>query len=75
MFERNGIHILIEDQAQRNDKVEYVESLRTNLIWQNFDSVGDDEGREGDIIKGIVEEDESDDGISRCFVLVDSVLS
>jgi len=70
----NGVNVLIEDQTERNDKVETVESLGTDMVGENFDSVGNDERSEGDIVESVIEEDECDDGVSSCLVLVDGVL-
>ena len=51
MVEGNGINVLVEDESARDRKVENREALGTKRVGQNFDSVRDDEWREGKAIR------------------------
>ena len=44
--ERDGVDVLVEDERDGDDKVEDVETFGTNAIRQDFDGVGNDQGRE-----------------------------
>ena len=44
----NRVDVLVEDEGEGDGKVEHGEALCTDVVWQNLNSVGDDEGREGD---------------------------
>lgn len=75
MFECDGVDVLVEDEGKGNDEVEDVETLGTDGERQDFDGVGNDEGRESNIVSGVVEEDERNDGMRSRFVSCDSEAS
>ena len=47
MLERNWVDVLVEDEGQRDDEVEHVETLGTETVRENLDSVHDNEWGEG----------------------------
>ena len=47
MLESNWVDVLVEDEGQRDDEVEHVETLGTETVRENLDSVHDNEWREG----------------------------
>jgi hypothetical protein len=74
VFEGDRIYILVEDEGEGDDKVEDVESLGADREREDFDSVGDDEWGEGNIVEPVEQEDKGDDGVTSCFVLMNGVL-
>lgn len=68
------VDVLIKDEGERNDKVEDVEPFGTEVVWQDFDRVRDDEGRERNVVCSIEEEDECNDSMSSCSGLMLSIL-
>jgi len=59
----NRVDVLVEDERKGNGEVEDGEALGAELVWQNLDSVGHDERGEGEIVRGVVQEDERNDGV------------
>ena len=74
IFEGDGVNVLVEDEGEGDDEVEYVEALGTDWVRQDFDGVGDDERGKGNIVETVVEEDEGNDRVSGSFVSVKGVL-
>ena len=50
-IEGDRVDVLVEDERDRNDEVEDVETLSTKAVWQDLDSVHDDERRECKAVK------------------------
>lgn len=53
LAERDGVDVLIEDEGQRDGEVEDGKALGAERVGQNFDSVADNEGREGDVVSSV----------------------
>ena len=51
MLKGDRVDVLIEDEGKRDGKVEDVETLSTKAVWQDLDSVHDDERRECKAVK------------------------
>jgi len=74
MRQSDRINVLIKDQTERDRKVEYVETFGTDSVGQDLNGVGDDERRESNVVESVEEEDECDDGVAGCFVVVEGEL-
>lgn len=73
-IEGHRVDVLVEDEGKRDDEVKDIETLSTDVVRQDLDGVRYDKGCESDIVEAVVEEDERNDGVSGCLVLVDGVL-
>ena len=67
-FESDRVGVLVEDEGAVDSQVHDHETLCTNAEGQNFDGVADEEGRHGDVVEEVVEEDESEDTTTSCLV-------
>ena len=69
----DGVHVLVKDEGEGDDEAEDGVTLRTDGVGENLESVGHNQGREGDVVRGIEQEDEGNDGVSSRSALGDSV--
>lgn len=51
MLQRNRVDVLVEDQSKGDGEVEHVETLSTESIRKNLNSVGHNERSEGETIE------------------------
>ena len=64
------VDILIEDEGERDRKVEDRETLGAELIRENLDSIGDDKRRKGDIIRSVEQENPRNDSTTSSGTLL-----
>lgn len=62
--EGDGVGVLIEDDGTHDGEVHDSETLGTNEERQDLDGVGDEEGRVGDGVETVEDEDEGEEGTS-----------
>ena len=59
----DGVDILVEDKGEGDEKTENGVTLGAEGVGENLESVGDDQGRECNVVRGVEQEDEGDDGV------------
>lgn len=64
VVERNWVDVVVEEEGQVDKEEHDGHTTGTDLEWENLDSVTDKETRPGQVVAGIVEEDEGDDGVT-----------
>jgi len=69
------VDVLVEDEGDDDDKAEQCEALRTERVGEDLESVGYDQGRECDIVRGVKQEDEGDDRMGSRFAPGNGVTS
>ena len=71
----DGINVLVEDEGEGDDEVEDGEALGTEAVGKNLEGVGVNQGREGDVVRGVKQKDEGDDSVRSGVALGDGVTS
>ena len=64
MRESVRIDVLVDSQGNLDEKIHNHETLGTNLEWQDFDSVGDEQTRPSKSVGDGEDPDHSDDGLA-----------
>jgi len=57
------VDILVEDEGKGDEKAEDGVTLGAEGVGENLESVGDNQGCECNVVRGIEQEDEGDDGV------------
>ena len=60
-LERYRVGVLVEHQRTVDSQVHHDQTLGSDLEGQDLDGVGDEQGRHGDVVRGVVEEDHGDE--------------
>jgi len=71
----DGVNVLVEDDGKGDIKVEDGIALGTNGVGKNLESVRHNQGREGNVVRSVEQEDEGDDSVSGGLALSDGVTS
>ena len=69
------VDVLVEDEGEGDDKVEDGVALGTEGVGENLESVGHNQGGEGNVVRSVEQEDEGNDGVSGGIALGDGVTS
>jgi len=64
LVKSDGVDVLIEDECEGDREVEDIETLGTDVVGENLHCVRHDKGSEGDIVSGVEQEDECNDGMA-----------
>jgi len=70
VIKSNGVDVLVENEGEGNGEVEDSETLCTYGEGQDLHGIGDDEGSEREIVRGVEQENECDDSVGRILVAV-----
>jgi hypothetical protein len=63
-IERDGVRVLVEYDRGENTEVHERKTLGAQEERQDFDGVGDEEGRVGDCVEAVEDEDKGEDAVS-----------
>jgi len=75
VLESNWVDVVVEEESQVDEHEHDGHTTSTDLEWENLDGVTDKETGPSQVVTGIVEEDESDDGVTGSLgAVVGSVL-
>ena len=63
LVKSNGVNILVEDEGEGDEKAEDGVTLGAKGVGKNLESVGHNQGCECNVVRGVEQEDEGDDGV------------